>query len=306
MHGTGEPSATEVLVENLLDLGFRVSVRTIRQWVRLGLIPAPLRRSLGRGRGMASEYPPETLDQAAAVASVMRRGLPWHLGVVTLVGRGHLPASEATLRAAFEEFFRLEYEQEEDDLERAERIARESRIAATTPMHRVLRAMDANFRRAKVRDPVTGQLIPSEEGVHTVLTHMMLLTFGSSTLTEQVGIEVAAAQGLLVNLPDELRDPVGKLVADLYNEVMSFSLLADVARRVRPSDLQRAVIEMRSFIGELMTEIRIPRLPSVFWDVGSVLIALAYFRMMEIGGPDAVFGRHRETILAIGASQGWQ
>jgi hypothetical protein len=38
--------------------------------------------------------------------------------------------------------------------------------------------MDANFRKAKMRDPVTGVLIASEEGVHSVLTNLALVTVG--------------------------------------------------------------------------------------------------------------------------------
>jgi hypothetical protein len=53
----------EALITNMQTHGFTVTRPELARWHRAGLLPRPERRSLGRGRGMVSVYPPETADQ---------------------------------------------------------------------------------------------------------------------------------------------------------------------------------------------------------------------------------------------------
>jgi len=50
----------------------RVSPRQVWRWRRLGLIPAPTRRFLGRAHGSRSEYPEGTIELVAAIAQALR------------------------------------------------------------------------------------------------------------------------------------------------------------------------------------------------------------------------------------------
>lgn len=59
------------LIRRLKALGIPSSRTTLARWVRQGLIPAPARRSLGRGRGSESIYPPSALGEAAASALLL-------------------------------------------------------------------------------------------------------------------------------------------------------------------------------------------------------------------------------------------
>ena len=67
---TGETS--EALIAHLSSLGFPVTKTELARWHRAGLLPRPQRRSLGRGRGMASIYPAGTADQLMALCTIHR------------------------------------------------------------------------------------------------------------------------------------------------------------------------------------------------------------------------------------------
>lgn len=41
-----------------------VTSRTIRNWTRAGLLPPPVKKGLGKGKGTVAYYPPETLEKA--------------------------------------------------------------------------------------------------------------------------------------------------------------------------------------------------------------------------------------------------
>src|SRR5438132_1681698 len=79
---TGETA--EALIVRLSAQGFTVTKTELARWHRAGLLPRPLRRSLGRGRGMASIYPPGTADQLLALCTIHRSEkrfpyVAWHL-----------------------------------------------------------------------------------------------------------------------------------------------------------------------------------------------------------------------------------
>ncbi len=67
---TGETS--EALIARLSSQGFPVTKTELARWHRAGLLPRPQRRSLGRGRGMVSIYPPGTADQLQALYAIHR------------------------------------------------------------------------------------------------------------------------------------------------------------------------------------------------------------------------------------------
>ena len=73
------------------------------------VLPCPWRRGGQEVRPVSrldqepSEYPAGAADQYAAVASVMRPGLPWQVSVLKLPVRGHLPVNHDLVRQALRE-----------------------------------------------------------------------------------------------------------------------------------------------------------------------------------------------------------
>jgi hypothetical protein len=65
-----------LVFRELAQRGPTASLRAIEGWAAKGLTPTPIRRSLGRGRGTVSEYPPGDIDQHAAVAAVTTDNQP--------------------------------------------------------------------------------------------------------------------------------------------------------------------------------------------------------------------------------------
>lgn len=63
---------TEALIAHVSSYGFPVTKTELTRWHRAGLLPRPQRRSLGRGRGMVSIYPPGTKDQLLALCTIHR------------------------------------------------------------------------------------------------------------------------------------------------------------------------------------------------------------------------------------------
>jgi len=69
----------EELIVTMRTYGFTVTRPELARWHRAGLLPQPERRSLGRGRGMVSVYPPGTANQLHALCLFHRseRRLPY-------------------------------------------------------------------------------------------------------------------------------------------------------------------------------------------------------------------------------------
>ena len=244
------------------------------------------------------------MEQYAAVASVMRRGLAWHLAAVSLIGRGHLPTREATFRSAFEQFFAQSAFDCEDSFDRAEQLAKEARSTTASGVRQLVRAMDTNFRRAKVKNPLTGRFVPPEEGVNSVLTNMALMALGGQSLDNETGLRVAAAQGLLTQLPTRFHEEAGRLVADIYNDLLCFSSLRETALNVEPTELQRAVLQVREVFAKVARSgfVLLPRLPTVFWDVVCALLGLAIVGLDRRGGMDVFVNRHQSAFEAVATS----
>ncbi len=62
----------EALIVRVSSHGFTVTKTELARWHRAGLLSRPQRRSLGRGRGMISIYPPGTSEQLLALCTIHR------------------------------------------------------------------------------------------------------------------------------------------------------------------------------------------------------------------------------------------
>jgi hypothetical protein len=67
-----EGETAEALIERMSSYGFTVTRTELARWHRAGLLPRPQRRSLGRGYGMVSVYPPGTTEQLLALCTLHR------------------------------------------------------------------------------------------------------------------------------------------------------------------------------------------------------------------------------------------
>ncbi|MBA2677162.1 MAG: hypothetical protein H0U76_02010 [Ktedonobacteraceae bacterium] len=79
-----DSETTDALIEAMRSQDFVVTKAELARWHRAGLIPLPVRRSLGRGRGMVSIYPSGTTKQLLALCMIHRteKRLPmvaWHM-----------------------------------------------------------------------------------------------------------------------------------------------------------------------------------------------------------------------------------
>lgn len=98
---------------HMSSTGFIITKTELARWHRAGLLPRPQRRSLGRGRGMVSVYPPGTTDQLLALCTIhhSEKRLPyvawrlWWAGydVPMSYAQQFLEEAAATWRRAIEE-----------------------------------------------------------------------------------------------------------------------------------------------------------------------------------------------------------
>lgn len=226
-----EPSAaTQWLIQELAQRGLTAGPRAIESWAAKGLAPAPVRRSLGRGRGTVSEYPPGAVDQYAAVASVMRRGRAWQVSVLKLFVRGHLPTNENLVRQALHDLLApLEAPPSEDALDYAERVAAQT---AAAPFARpFLRAYERNLRRSPQILEDGTQIRAVAMGVLTTLT---LVRSGTPAWSPEALTELLAAHGVPVAaLADDERERLA-LYADAFcTTVLTGPGLAQFAAETR-------------------------------------------------------------------------
>lgn len=63
----GELQSTSEIISYLSQMGFSTTSRQIATWHRARLLPEPIKRALGRGRGSVSLYPRGTSQQAEAI-----------------------------------------------------------------------------------------------------------------------------------------------------------------------------------------------------------------------------------------------
>lgn len=291
-----QPSpASQRLVQELADRDVSVSCRAIEGWAARGLAPAPVRRSLGRGRGTVSEYPPGAADQYAAVASVMRRRRPWQVSVLKLLARGYLPADQMLVRRAFHDLLAPPPAPPgQDALDHAEQIAAG---AAGTPFGRLfLRAFERNLRRsAEILEPGT-QLRPVAVGVVATLT---LACTGESAWSQEALIEMIAAYGVPVaGMTDDDRAGLARFADAFFTQVTACTSLADTAAESSLHRIQAAIPRARITVEEALAGIS-GDLPRPGEDIAEVLIAVAALilvRIEDLGGDDAIAELARQAL----------
>jgi len=92
--------ADSSLALELSSIGRTVSPWQVERWRQAGLIPPATRRSLGRGAGSTAEYPIAAVEQAKAVATLVRRRQPLSSVAPVLFIRGY-PVDVQVLRRAY-------------------------------------------------------------------------------------------------------------------------------------------------------------------------------------------------------------
>ncbi|MEU0406759.1 hypothetical protein ABZ307_02900 [Streptomyces griseorubiginosus] len=84
MTRSGPSAADAALIETLGRHGLHVSLAQLERWRNLGVVPRNARRHLGRGKGSSSALSKETVELAAAMAIVTRRGRSAHESVLRI------------------------------------------------------------------------------------------------------------------------------------------------------------------------------------------------------------------------------
>jgi hypothetical protein len=283
-----EPSAAaQQLVRELTARGLNVGYRAIEDWAARGLAPAPVRRSLGRGKGTVSEYPAGAVGQYAAVASVMRPGLPWQVSVLKLLVRGHLPVNHDLVRQALREVLAPDpAESAGDALDYAERLA--TQTAGTRAGRSFLRAFERNLHRsasllepgAEVSSVATG-----------ALATLVLAAAGEPAWSTEALAEMMAAVGFPVaEMTDEDRQGLARFADIFVTEFSSGPLLAAVAGQAPLSRIMLAVPLARKTVTEALRDPGkgLPPLNDDFSDVLTVYVALMLIRIEDLGGEEAM------------------
>jgi hypothetical protein len=289
---SGQPSAAvQLMAEDLSVRGLVVGCRSIEEWGRVGLAPAPTRRALGRGRGSVTEYPPGAADQYAAVAGVMRRGRPWQVAVLMLLARGTLPADEQLLRAAFRDVLAPDPAKPgEDSLSRAERVAA---LAVAAPAVRpFVQVMRSNLNRCSpMLDPGSAISSVAEGAVATIF----LAAAGDRSWSDGALAEMLAALGAPVAGMEHEELAQAVRMADTWmGELVSGPALAAVAATAPASRILASVPAARETLAEIRRgpDPALPRRldPQVI-DILSALTALILIRIEDLGGIDTVMTR---------------
>lgn len=76
------------LQKALKEIGFNISIITLRRYVKEGLIPEPERIHLGRGKGQHISFPRDAIEQAGAAYLFLKR--PHTYGVACVVKNSYL------------------------------------------------------------------------------------------------------------------------------------------------------------------------------------------------------------------------
>jgi hypothetical protein len=272
-------AATRQLVAELRALGYSAGCRAVEQWAAWGLAPAPERVSLGR-RGTTSRYPDGTVEQYAAVASVMRRGQDWRAAGLMLIGRGHLITREATLRLLLAYLF-----SPDDEIDDPLQFADDHVMALTeNPLFRRLaKVAQRNIRAAKIVDPITGVDIDPFAAAVSVMTRGLASMLGEA-MPRDAAEETAAAWGMIsADLPLDVREHRIDFVNALSDNILNFERLSFAARTVDPVRLQAAIREFRSEV-EGPSQQLLGMIPSVHADMLAIAVALTVIVLEDLGG----------------------
>jgi hypothetical protein len=297
-----QPSAAaQRLIQELARHGLTVGYRAIEDWAARGLAPAPTRRSLGRGLGTVSEYPPGAADQYAAVASVMRRGLPWQVSVLKLLVRGYLPTNENLVRQAFHDLLTDDAADPVGDaLDYAERLA--AQAAASGAARPFLRAFRRNLRRAgQLLEPGT-EIEPVVTGVIATLT---LARIGEPDWSPDALAEMMAAFGLpIAEMASDDRAGVTRFADMFFTEVTAAPVLAKIAAETPLERIQSTIPQARQAAREAMPGpgSALPR-PNEYLDaLLTAYFALVLIRIEDLGGDQAMTERAGRAMPAPATS----
>ena len=272
----------------------------MEDWAARGLAPAPIRRSLGRGRGMASEYPSGAVDQYAAVAAVMRRGRPWQISVIKLLARGRLPTNEDLVRQALGELLAPPGQPArvgEDALGYAERVATE---AAAAPVARLfLRAYERNLRRSpQILEPGT-----EIRGVITsVVATLTLIRTGQPVWTDEALGELLAAHGIpIAGLTGAERAGLSRFAEVFATEVIAVHHLARVAAQTPLHQIQAAIPQARTDAQDALAAVsNLPRPSEDMIDILTVFRALIQIQIDDLGGDSALVDLAKASTATLG------
>jgi len=292
-----EPSAAaQRLIQELALRKVTVSPRMIEDWAARGLAPAPTRRSLGRGRGTASEYPPGAADQYAAVAAVMRRGRSWQVSVLKLLARGHLPTDENLVRQALRELLAApDPSPGEDPLDYAERVAGE--VAAAPVSRPFIRAYERNLRRsAQLLEPGTR----IGEVVMGVLATLTRIRAGEAGWSYEALAEMLAAHGVPVaGLPDDDRARLAQFAETFVITVLAGPGLAQVAAQAPLPRIRAAIPQARADAQAALAALNgLPQPGEDIIDALTVFRALIHIRIEDLGGDEAIAELARQGLEA--------
>jgi len=283
-----EPSAaTRWLIGELASRGLKVGYRAVEDWAARGMTPAPVRRSLGRGRGTASEYPPGAVEQYAAVAAVTRRGRPWQISVLKLFVRGHLPSNEDLVRQALHELLIDDVAgQADSSLDYAETYA--AHAVAARGAQPFLRAFRRNLRRAI---PVLEPGSDIDSVVTGAIATTTLVRLGQPDWTPEAIIEMLATFGLPVaELTDDDRAGLVWFFDSFLVEVMTGPALDEIAVTAPISRLQSAVPAAHQHAARTLAAVGValPKPSEDFYDALVAFLAVVLIRIEDLGGDQAV------------------
>lgn len=270
-------TATKQLAADLRARGHNVGCRALERWAELGLAPAPVRYSLGK-RGFGSRYPPGAVEQYAAVASVMRRGLDWRVAGLQLISRGYLPVREGTFRLLLN--FLLPDDVDSDDpLGRAEEEF--GQAGGNRLFEKMSRVAQKNLASAKVVDPVTGQNVSGEAAAAGAMIWTLAAMLGEP-LPEGSAEEIAGASGLISPaLPETERRERIRYTEAVFSGPSTFRALSAAAQTVEPARLQSIILGMREIAACGPFE---GVLPEQWMDMLLVATALTVTTIEDLGG----------------------
>jgi hypothetical protein len=282
-----------------------LSARQIERWRQEELIDASHRVWPGRGKGSRSQYPPTAIEQAQAVARLVREGLRLQDIPLVLFARRE-PVRGQALRRSFVAYLTevtAWLMQHTDDGDRF--------TAAETTALRVVKAMLARPRGRAWRRGLRSRPTPEDTGPETadsllvsVLTNVLLVALTGEAASDEGLAEVLDAAGAQSLLNDAFAG-IGPITLDLdlapIGPVLERCSL-DSLQRIAETAPLRVLDETRDFLADsrqfatdFTAVMRAANLPGAFGfaelaghlsDIGIALTALVVIAARDILGDD--------------------
>jgi hypothetical protein len=237
--------------------------------------------------GTVSEYPEGAVEQYAAVASVMRRGLPWQISVLKLLARGHLPTDETLVHRAIRDILSDDDAgQDQDALSYAERRAEAATaIRGARPF---LRAFRRNLLRAA---PILEPGTDIDAVVQGVVATLTLAGMGQPRWSPEALVEMMAAYGIPVaEMTSEDRAGAARFMDSFLTDVTAGPALARTAEETPAIAIQAAVPAARHAVDEVIaaTARTLPPFNEDIIDAMTAIFAVVQVRIEQIGGEAAI------------------